>query len=109
MATRRRQEQQEISEPRVDAPAASGSAQEARASTADWVRFCALQHGGLALAAAGVALLVLGYDAGWMHPTHLCLLALVLCLLGLGMHETRPVKRTAEDFTGAGGGGEKVE
>jgi hypothetical protein len=58
----------------------------------DYARFAVLQHGGLGLCAAGLALLCCGYGADWMHPTHLSLLSLVLCLLGLAMHETRPYK-----------------
>lgn len=54
-------------------------------------RFIVLQHGGLVLCVAGILLLILGYEAEWMHKTHLSLLSLALCLVGLFLHETRPV------------------
>lgn len=70
-----------------------GSAPPTRA---EWARFALLQHGGLLLCAAGIALLVAGYDAGWMHQTSLCLITLAFCLAGLAMHETRPVNVSAQ-------------
>ena len=79
----------------VEAPAAAaegGAAAAPPATALDWARFAALQHGGLAVCIVGVLLLAFGYDAGWMHTTHLSLLSLALCLLGLALHETRPVK-----------------
>jgi hypothetical protein len=101
-ATRRRQQLQ----------AAGAKPPRPPPSTRDYLRVAVLQHGGLALAAAGIALLCTGYDAGWMHNTHLCLLSLLLCLLGLFMHETRPVKaderyqqQLAGTWAPSGGGG----
>jgi hypothetical protein len=60
----------------------------------DIMRFALLQHAGLVLCVFGLALLALGYDREWMHNTHLSMLSLVLCLIGLFFHETRPYKVT---------------
>lgn len=65
---------------------------EAPPTRAAWARFALLQHGGLVLAIASVALLALGYDAGWLHNTTLCLCSAGLATVGLLMHETRPVR-----------------
>lgn len=58
----------------------------------DYARFAALQHSGLALCVLGLALMACGYGRQWVHDTHLSLVSLALCLLGLFMHETRPYK-----------------
>lgn len=48
------------------------------------------QYGGLLCCVTGVALLWLGYGAGWMHDTKLTLLCVALNVVGLFLHETRP-------------------
>lgn len=48
------------------------------------------QHVGLVCCVLGIGVIWAGYDAGWMHNTHLCLLGMGLCLLGLFFHELRP-------------------
>lgn len=53
------------------------------------------QHVGLAVAGGGIGLLCCGYGQGWMHDTHLCMLALALCCLGLFFHELRPFNAQA--------------
>jgi len=88
-ATQRRKQQKPASAAAAADPAAA--APPPPASTLDLVRFAALQHGGFVLCILGIALLVAGYEADWMHPTLLSLTSLGLCLLGLFMHETRPV------------------
>jgi hypothetical protein len=94
MATTRRQQQQQQQQPRARARGAQQHvvAQGAGPTNADYARFVTLQHGGLVLCVLGLALLACGYDAGWMHPTHLSILSLGLCLVGLFLHETRPYK-----------------
>lgn len=59
-------------------------------TTKDKVNFYFAQHIGLVVCAVGVGLLSFGYDKGWMHNTHLCLLCLAFCLVGLFFHEFRP-------------------
>lgn len=54
------------------------------------VQFYVAQHVGLVICGGGVTLLGCGYDRGWMHNTHLCMLCLVFCLIGLLFHELRP-------------------
>ncbi|KAI8463987.1 MAG: hypothetical protein J3K34DRAFT_526560 [Monoraphidium minutum] len=94
MATQRSSRRSAVAE---QPPAAlSAPAPEPKATTSDYVRFVSLQHGGLGLCAAGLGLLSVGYGRGWMHDTHLSLLALAFCLLGLFLHETRPYKREDE-------------
>lgn len=89
MSTRSRSKQGQHSLAAAPAQAAAS----APPSTLELLRFATLQHGGLVLCIIGVVLLMVGYDAGWMHPTHLSLTCLGLCLAGLFMHETRPVNR----------------
>lgn len=59
-------------------------------TTVDKVNFYFAQHVGLVFCGVGIGVLGFGYDKGWMHNTHLCLLCLVLCLIGLFFHEFRP-------------------
>jgi len=59
-------------------------------TTADKINWYLAQHVGLVFCGAGVGVLGFGYDKGWMHNTHLCLLCLLLCLIGLFFHEFRP-------------------
>jgi len=56
----------------------------------DKVQFYMAQYIGLLVTVFAIGLLWVGYGKGWMHDTHLCLLSLGLCLLGLFFHETRP-------------------
>jgi len=56
----------------------------------DKLQFYFAQHIGLVVTVFAIGLLWVGYGQGWMHDTHLCLLSLGLCLLGLFFHETRP-------------------
>jgi hypothetical protein len=59
-------------------------------TTMDKFNFYFAQHIGLVVSGIGIALLSFGYDKGWMHNTHLCLLCLAFCLVGLFFHEFRP-------------------
>eukprot|EP00775_Hariotina_reticulata_P002614 gene2614-2915_t len=62
---------------------------------------------------SGIALLCFGYDKEWMHNTHLCLLSIVICLVGLIFHELRPFnsqrvheeQQKAQQAAGAAAGG----
>lgn len=48
------------------------------------------QYAGLVCVIIGPAILIYGYDKGWMNNTLLCWVCLGFCLLGLFFHEHRP-------------------
>ncbi|CAD7704529.1 unnamed protein product [Ostreobium quekettii] len=51
------------------------------------------QYLGFSLAVVAAALLIAGYDRGWMSNNQLSLLCLGIVLVGLLVHESRPFKR----------------
>jgi hypothetical protein len=73
-----------------EASAAAASAAPSTATPHSALAYAFYQYGGLLCCVTGVALLWLGYGAGWMHDTKLTLLCVALNVLGLFLHETRP-------------------
>jgi hypothetical protein len=105
-STLTRRKQQRSSQPeQQQQPSAAAADAGPPPTLGDYARFAALQHGGLALCVFGVALLICGYDAGWMHSTTLSLICLGFCLLGLFMHETRPVSVSCLPLSPSSGSG----
>lgn len=51
------------------------------------------QYSGLALALLCMAVLFFGYDSGYMENFYVCVIAVVLGVIALVLHETRPYNR----------------
>jgi hypothetical protein len=69
---------------------AQDTANTAEPTFKDKLQFYSAQYIGLVVTVFAIGMLWVGYGKEWMHDTHLCLLCLGLCLLGLFFHETRP-------------------
>lgn len=71
---------------------AADAAAAAEPTSAYMLSYYAAQHIGSVLVVSGISLLCFGYDKEWMHNTHLCMLCMAVCLVGLIFHELRPFK-----------------